>query len=892
MDELLGEFLTETQESLERLDVELVRFESEPNDPELLNNIFRLVHTVKGTCGFLGLDRLAKLTHAAESLMSRYRDGMTVSADGVSAILASLDRMNEILQGLERDQQEPAGSDDDLIVRLLALAEAAAPQGAREAVRDLEDQETLADMAMVRAGDEAIRGRRVSEPEEAEARLPDDLQAAGLEYLVAEEMVSEPIASEEAQGTDAPGREAAQSIRVKVDTLEHLMTTVSELVLARNQLLDIDRRKQDTEWKAPLHRLSGITNELQRGIMKARMLPIDRAWQKLPRMLRDLSVELGKSIELTTSGGETELDRQVLEFIRDPMTHLIRNAADHGIGTPARRRALGKSETGHIDLKAYAEGDHIVIEIGDDGRGLDTDRIKAKCIEKELLSETEIGQLGESEIHQFIFQPGFSTAAEVTDISGRGVGLDVVRANIEVIGGTVDLKSSSGQGTVFRLRIPLTLAIAAALIVETDGTRFAVPQHNVSEVVRAKRETDCRIEMINDAPQLRLRGRLLPVYDLGGLLHLPEDEAVPRGRLLGEMATVIVMEAGVRRYGLLVETVLRPEEIVVKPKASVLQDLTMFSGNTILGDGSVIMIIDPAALAALAGVSEIRADFSQREAETQEAREPEEAPVPLLLFKAGGSVRKAVPLALVARLEEIPGKEIEVCNEGDVIRYRDGLMPLLFMDGVTRQAGDALQPILVFDDEGRHVGLAIDEIIDVVEAPLSLEIRSVTPGLIGSLLVDGEVTELIDISYYIGEGLTQRLAAREAEAAKTARLLLVDDSQFFRNMLAPLLTAHGYSVTLAESAHEALEMKEEGTRFDLIISDLEMPGLDGFAFAQEAKKDPRWSETPLIALSSYSSPELIARSRAAGFIEYVGKFDRQKLMAALKAVLPQWGAAA
>ncbi|ODA67714.1 Gliding motility regulatory protein [Methyloligella halotolerans] len=357
------------------------------------------------------------------------------------------------------------------------------------------------------------------------------------------------------------------------------------------------------------------------------------------------------------------------------------------------------------------------------------------------------------------------------------------------------------------------------------------------------------------------------------------------------MTTVAVLELGTRLFGLLVDDVLRTEEIVVKPKASVLRQLSVFSGNTILGDGSVIMIIDPPALAHLAGVDDIRRDSGAVLAETQ-TRPEEKETVPLLLFRAGSRSRKAVPLALVARLEEIPASEFEACEEGYVLRYRDSLMPVLFMDGVEKRPGDDLQPVLVFSEDGRSVGLAIDEIVDVVEEKFSMEIHSRTPGVLGACLVGGEVVEVVDISHYVGEGLGQRILMKESDVARAQKVLLVDDSQFFRNMLAPLLSANGYDVTLAGSGHEALELKEEGWRFDVIVSDLEMPELDGIGFAERIKSDPHWAEIPLVALSSHTSPRLIARTRAAGFTHYVGKFDRQKLMDALEACCSRWEAAA
>ena len=373
------------------------------------------------------------------------------------------------------------------------------------------------------------------------------------------------------------------------------MTMVSELVLTRNQLLEIVRRHEDSEFKAPLQRLSNVTAELQEGVMKTRMQPIGNAWQKLPRIVRDLSNELGKQIDLEMQGAETELDRQVLDLIKDPLTHMVRNSADHGLETPAERRAAGKPENGRIRLSAYHEGGHIIIQIADDGRGLDTERIKAKAIAQGLASEADVEKLTEAQIHKFIFAPGFSTAAKVTSVSGRGVGMDVVRNNIDQIGGTIDVKSVAGVGLSFTIKIPLTLAIVAALIVEAGGDRFAIPQIAVIELVRARAGSEHRIERIKDTAVLRLRDKLLPLARLSQLLG---TEAEP-GDV--ESGFIVVTQVGSQSFGIVVDGVFHTEEIVVKPMSSKLRHIAMFSGNTILGDGSVIMIIDPNGVAQSLG---------------------------------------------------------------------------------------------------------------------------------------------------------------------------------------------------------------------------------------------------------------------------------------------------
>ena len=667
------------------------------------------------------------------------------------------------------------------------------------------------------------------------------------------------------------------------------MTTVSELVLTRNQLLDLMRRTEESEFKSPLQRLSTVTAELQEGIMKARMQPIANAWQKLPRLVRELALELDKKIELDMVGGETELDRQVLEMIKDPLTHMLRNSADHGLEPPAERAKKGKPATGRIKLSAYQQGGFIVIEVADDGRGLDAQKIRAKAVENGLATQAEVDRLSDADVYKFIFNPGFSTAKAISGVSGRGVGMDVVRNNIELIGGTVELKSSSPSGTTFTIKIPLTLAIMAALIVEAAGHRFAVPQYSVTELVRTGNASGHEVEMINDTPVLRLRDKLLPLLDLAQLLRL-EGSGATLERVANGILTAVVIQVGARLFGVLVDSVFRTEEIVVKPMSSLLRDVGMFSGNTILGDGSVIMIIDPNALGALVGSVEGQAELASV-APAAKAVTTEDKTA-LLLFRAGSTAMKAVPVSLITRLEEIERDAIEHCNGEDVVQYRGVLMPLVYMHDETRGRACDVQPVLVFTEGGKPVGLAIDQIVDIVEEQLEIELNTETPGVIGAAIVKGKAAEIIDVSHYLGRGLGHRLDRKQGMASQEIRLLLVDDSQFFRNMLAPLLKESGYDVTLAASADEALALRDSGASFDLIISDLDMPGMDGIALAERIKADPKWQRIPLIALSSHSSPLLIEMSRAAGFASYVGKFDRQLLMATLQDFCRQWGAAA
>jgi len=859
MDELLRDFVTETNESLDVVDVELVRFEQDPNNAKILDNIFRLVHTIKGTCGFLGLPRLEALAHAAETLMGKFRDGLPATADAVTLVLATIDRIKEILESLEREQREPDGSDTDLIQSLEDLV----TKLGKAPAEPVKTVGTLAPQVLERPlhpGENSL-----DELERAFRDTPVDPPT----LKPAKPKTVEPVEQEKAE--EAP-KNGSQSIRVTVDTLEHLMTMVSELVLTRNQLLEIVRRHEDSEFKTPLQRLSHVTAELQEGVMKTRMQPIGNAWQKMPRIVRDLSQELGKPIELEMHGADTELDRQVLDLIKDPLTHMLRNSADHGLESPQERRVVGKPEQGTIRLSAYHEGGYIIIQVADDGRGLDTDRIKAKAVAQGLVSESDADKLSEAAIHKFIFQPGFSTAAHITSVSGRGVGMDVVRNNIDQIGGTIDVKSVAGIGLSFTIKIPLTLAIVPSLIVESGGDRFAIPQLSVIELVRARAGSEHRIERIKDTPVLRLRDKLLPLARLSELTGIKSERAADTG-------FVVVTQVGSQTFGIIVDAVFHTEEIVVKPLSSKLRHIPLFSGNTILGDGSVIMIIDPNGVAQALG-STVTSQLAMEEA-TSLPPAPEET-TSLLVFRAGSSQLKAVPLSLVTRLEEIDARKIEISNGRHMVQYRGQLMPLITMNDGVRVKGEGAQPLLVFSDGARSMALVVDQIVDIVDDRLDIQVASENAGVIGSAIVKGQATEIIDVGHFLPLAFEDWFRRKEQAVARSRSVLLIDDSPFFRDMLAPVLQAAGYQVTPVGSASEALGLLKSGRAFDVAVTDVEMPEMDGFAFAEALRADAKLADLPVIALSSAVSADVVERGRQAGFHDFVAKFDRQGLIAALK----------
>jgi two-component system chemotaxis sensor kinase CheA len=567
---------------------------------------------------------------------------------------------------------------------------------------------------------------------------------------------------------------------------------------------------------------------------------------------------------------------------------MVRNSGDHGLETPADRRMAGKPETGKITLNAYHEGGHIVIEIKDDGRGLPLDKIKAKALQNGLVTEIELAQMSVQQIQQFIFKAGFSTAAKVTSVSGRGVGMDVVRTNIERIGGTVEMRSAEGQGSTFVIKIPLTLAIVSALIVACGGERFAIPQISVLELVRVSPNSEHKVERIKATPVLRLRDRLLPLVMLSDMMGLKGGAGLDAPEHY-----IVVAQVGTYSFGIMVDRVFDTEEIVVKPVTPILRNISMFAGNTILGDGSVIMILDPNGIAAASGQLNATGVNSAEVVPLHGKSGGQKQS--MLVFKAANDTPKAVPLALVARLEEIDVSQIERSDGRSVVQYRGQLMPLVTMSADYKLRETGRQPMLVFSDRDRTMGLVVDRIVDIVEDRLDVKLSSDRAGYLGTAIINGHATEIVDAGHFLTQAFGDwfgSAAEPEFEDHDRKRLLLVDDSPFFRNLLAPLLSVAGYGVTTAESADKAMALHESGEEFDIIISDIEMPGMNGFEFAESVKKSQRWQKTPMVALSSHASPRDIERGRKAGFADYVAKFDRDGLLQALAETLTQLRGAA
>jgi two-component system chemotaxis sensor kinase CheA len=782
-DDILKEFLIESYENLDRLDRELLLLESPGDHGNTLSSIFRSIHTIKGTSGFFGLGKLEAVAHVGENLLSKLRDGkLSVTPEIISGLLALVDAVRGILGRVEATGAEGEPTFGPLIETLTRLKDGSAavtpatvpaPTPATPATVE----ETVTDAPKVFATAEFLTAEA--------AATAEGVGPAGAGEAAPATAVPV-VAPHDDHGADGAGKAAAvadTTIRVDVALLDKLMNLVGELVLARNQLLQHTADGGDPNLASAGQRLNLITTELQEGVMKTRMQPIGNIFSKFPRVVRDLAVLCSKKIRVEMDGEGTELDKTIIEAIKDPLTHVVRNSADHGIERPEVREAAGKPPEGVLTLRAYHEGGQVNIEIADDGGGIPVDKVKAKALKLGLITAEAVAKMSDREAVALIFLPGFSTAEQITNVSGRGVGMDVVKTNIERIGGTVDVQSVRGKGTTLRIRIPLTLAIIPALVVTAGGDRYAIPQVSLAELVRLDgAEALAKVESVHGAAVYRLRGKLLPLVRLTAALGLEESAvagcgtAVPAARV-GEAVNIVVLNADDRQFGLLVDEVNDTEEIVVKPLSAQLKGVSAYAGATIMGDGRVALILDAMGLAQRAhvagdgrGASAHAATAAADKADAAAAAADGPARQTLLLLSADGGRRVAIPLSAVARLEEFARSAVERAGADDVVQYRGEVMPLVYVSdalagrpgrrpAATPDAGVVgnLQAV-VYTAGGRRIGLVVDRILDIVDEAVVAQPTGAGPGIFGTAAIGGRVTELLDLPGLIrsarGEGGT------------------------------------------------------------------------------------------------------------------------------------------
>ncbi len=761
---IVKDFLIESYENLDRLDRELVGLEKNPEDRDALASVFRTIHTIKGTCGFLGFNKLEAVAHVGENLLTRLRDRqLNLTPEITTALLSMVDAVRQMLAQIEAVGEEGKRDDSILIATLTRLQQAPTAPAKTETKTT-----TAATPALGSASETADLPQNIGDilMEQAgvtltEIQLAAQQQKEGDPRRIGEILVEHGAAQPSdvvdalrlQQSSRAPTAASDSTIRVDVGLLDKVMNLVGELVLARNQVLQFASRQKDSSFLAASQRLNLITTELQAGVMKTRMQPIGNIWGQFPRTVRDVALGCGKEVRIEMEGKETELDKTIIEAIKDPLTHLVRNSVDHGIELPADRVKAGKDRTGRLVLRAFHEGGQVNIEISDDGAGLNVENIRKKGIERAVITTEQAARMSEREIFNLIFLPGFSTAEKVTNVSGRGVGMDVVKTNVEKIGGTVDVHSTMGRGTTVRVKIPLTLAIIPALIVTCSGDRYAIPQVSLLELVRLSPEqARTGIETVQGAPVHRLRGRLLPlVYLSRELQRAGVAEQKPSE---GNPVNIVVLQADGRQFGLVVDEINDTEEIVVKPLGKQLKSVKTFAGATIMGDGKVALILDALGLAQKTNVISERQDRAGTGKE-QSAEKTAGNRQTLLLFQTGKKGRMAIPLSLVSRLEEFARNTIEDAGQRQVVQYRGQIMPLIRVSeavelaegdsGKTAADAQAALQVVVYAEGGHSVGLVVEHILDIVEEDVVLEHEAERVGILGSAVVQQRVTDLLDV---------------------------------------------------------------------------------------------------------------------------------------------------
>lgn len=950
---IVKEFLIESFDNLESINNELTQFENNSHDKELLNAIFRKVHTLKGSASFLGLKLLQNITHHSENILDLLReDKITISSQMIDALLESFDACITILKSIENSGEEGSDNFEELINKLKNVlendeketpkdisVEKSEENSHKTLPDDFENDFVMKDDSHLIVNDNSLEFIDSLDIEEAKnnissikedntpTKVSEDVEVGTeavnvdhgdgvgsledeLKNLLTIDSVKNVVENEESTqetnidkkidkkidksqvfekyknrnkvekttSTDTvktSGSVVDSVVRVNVSLLDKIMNVVGELVLNRNQILQYANLDSSSELSRLAHSLNSITTELQTDIMTTRMQPVGSVLSKFERVVRDLAKEQGKSIKLNIQGKETELDKTLLEAIRDPLTHLIRNAVDHGIEKPAERAQAQKSETARLSIKSYHEGGQVTIEISDDGKGIDPDVILKKAIEKNIVKGDGAG-LSKKQIINLIFSPGFSTAAQVTNISGRGVGMDVVRSNIEKIGGTVEVNSFVGEGTTFKLKIPLTLAIVPALVVQSSGETFAIPQVNLMELVRIEENDDKKIELIHNSEFFRLRGDLIPVFRLNSCLKFTDiDESK-------EDLNIVILKAEGFTYGLVVDSVLDTEEIVVKPLSRNLKDINVFGGATIMGDGAVSLIIDGLGFYNyMSGVQQRKTVDAQElvsEINTGPAYNDE-----VLLCKLADKRTYGIPLSIVHRLEEFKLSEVEWSGQQPLVRYRNRAMPLINIErSLSLNAESCLLskdkkaelPVVVVNAREVQVGFVVDEISDIAINRDAISVETIDrDGFLGTAFINDLSITILDIFSI----LDQQSFVKNLKGQRNGNILIVEDSELFLKVQEESFKDAGFNVITAKDGKDGLSKVSE----DLlaIVTDIEMPVMDGWEFIKSVRSSG--NDIPMIAISTVSNKrheELLK----AGFDLC---FDKQNAKKAIEAII-------
>ena len=939
IDPAVLEYVAEGKEIIERISKNLSLIEAQQFNQDVLNLLYRDVHTLKGSSQLFGFKLTGQVSHTLEACLDPVRRrSMDINPQMMRACVKNTDLLDRLIASIESTGKE--FEDESEVIKLISLlietstqidqAELALIKDSirveetehKQAINILKENDNLTKVVKTPVKNEE-RMSRTSQFQES-----TDKAIGAVEISMASESGKPGTNSQLNSGVNIISAGEA-TVRVHVALLDRILNLIGELVLVRNQLLQFRHKVDNADFQNTSKSLDVVTSELQGEVMKTRMQPVETVVGKFQRVVRDIAREMNKKIDLTLEGIDTELDKSMLEAIKDPLTHIVRNSCDHGIEFPDERVKANKPETGHLLIRSFHEGGQVVIEISDDGRGINRKRVLQKAIEKGMMTAEQGSKLSDREICALIFSPGFSTAQQVTSVSGRGVGMDVVKTNIEKIGGSVEIKSIEGKGTSLQLRIPLTLAIVPALIIKSNREKFAIPQVKLIELVRVQGRgsssgtsqasgiesgATTQIELLQGRPMFRLRGSLLPLYDLREITGESYDSSYKDG------VFIVVLNSDGEVFGLLVPEVLDTADIVVKPISSLLNTVSTFSGATILGDGSIALILDVGGVAVHGKVINKRNQKEDLESFSKQERTKISSDIQeFLLFTVGTNAVHSVPLCLVNRLEEFSEDEIEQSGEQKVVRYRGSLLPLINLKSVLkynqlnskmglRQAESLMTSdrtsVIVVQRSGRNYGLIVDKIVDVmtIDGQIDDTIRD-RNGILGNILFNNEVVVVVDALGVI-EDFNRLLMGKNSQGQnnsaprdvmgelrglnkemkfKSVRVLYVEDVAFFRKHVSNVLAAAGIDVTTIEDGVKALSELEssESDRYNLILSDIEMPNMNGLELARELRKRQRFQKIPMIALTTRYREHDIQEGKKAGFNKYLEKLNPEKLLEAI-----------
>jgi two-component system, chemotaxis family, sensor kinase CheA len=890
-DDILQEFVVESVEHLADVESQLLEIEEGGStvNHDLVNTVFRAIHSVKGAAGFLGLVRINELAHNLENVLNQVRNQELVPTHGiVDRLLRSADMLRTMISNVHESNSMDVSSQVEELKQILR-GEVLGESATDDIVDRLENVVDFVDAVQEPA--EAVHSNGVESTAEIAVEKQPAAATKHNSLEVAHPHAKASPAAAPKQDAKASAKVVENNVRVNVGILDRLMNLAGELVLGRNQLLQSVNSKSSHEHLAAVaSRLDQVTSELQEAIMQTRMQPVGAVFNRFPRVVRDLSAKLGKSCSLEIEGSDVEVDKTIIEAIGDPLTHLIRNAVDHGIEKPEVRVANGKKAEGIIHLRAFHQAGKVCVRIEDNGGGIDPARIKAKALSNGLISEAEAAAMSLNDTLRLIFAPGFSTAAQITDVSGRGVGMDVVKTNIEQIGGTVDVESELGKGSAIHITLPLTLAIIPSMIVGCGDSKFAIPQANIVELVRIPAtEVPERVGAVQGAEVLRLRGALLPLIRLNGVFGLDEvDQSVSRGNM-----HIIVVETGHYRFGVQVDALFDSEEIVVKPLGRQLRDLDYLAGATILGDGRVALILDIMGLAAHANLRTCEelleiADSDQKDQFSSEVHR-------MLLFNNAPSEQFAIPMACVSRIERSNVNDFHYVGGSALLPYRGATLPLLFLENhisaAPRQADLEHLFVIVFSIGTREVGLAAPILKDIRNVALQVDDSAVCePGVSGIFVLDNQPTRLLDLiglirschPEWIKQAQPASSAKQESESPASKLVLFAEDSSFFRRHVEQTLSEEGYELVTAVDGKDAWEKLQQMDPLPrLVLTDVEMPNMSGLELCKAVRGDARTKHLPVIALTSLASETDISRGKDVGVDDYQIKLDKTNLLASI-----------